>query len=162
MAAARAVALGRQRHLVVVATQTLEVGADIDAEYLVTEACGVRALTQRLGRLNRLGRFPHARAVYIHVPPPKRGRKATDPGTWPVYGAEPASVLERLQEACAAEGTVSLSPRQVAEVLGPPQDLSARAPEVLPGILWEWTKTTTPPEGEAPVEPYFSGIAGPQ
>ena len=163
MAAARAAA-GRQRHLVVVATQTLEVGADIDAEYLVTEACGVRALTQRLGRLNRLGRYPHARAVYVHLPPPKpkRGRKAADPDTWPVYGTEPMRVLERLQEARAADTTVSLSPRRVAEVLGPPQDLPRRAPEVLPGILWEWTKTTTTPEGEAPVEPYFSGIAGPQ
>ena len=164
MAAARSVAAGRHRHLVVVATQTLEVGADIDAEYLVTEGCGVRALTQRLGRLNRLGRFPHARAVYLHLPPPKprRGRKAAHSETWPVYGAEPISVLERLQEAGAAEGTVSLSPRRVAEILGPPRDLPGRAPEVLPGILWEWTKTTTPPEGEAPVEPYFSGIAGPQ
>ena len=164
MAAARVVAAARQRHLVVVATQTLEVGADIDAEYLVSEACGVRALTQRLGRLNRLGRFPHARAAYVHLPPPKpqRGRKAADPSPWPVYGTEPASVLERLQEARTPEGTVSLSPRQVAEVLGPPRDLLGRAPEVLPAILWEWTKTTTPPEGEAPVEPYFSGIAGPQ
>ena len=165
MAAARADGANRQRHLVVVATQTLEVGADIDAEYLVTEACGVRALTQRLGRLNRLGRFRHARAVYVHLPPPKtkRARKSTEPDTWPVYGAEPASVLERLQEeASAAEETVSLSPRQVAEILGPPQDLPGRAPEILPGILWEWTKTTIPPEGEAPVEPYFSGIAGPQ
>ena len=164
MAAARADGANRQRHLVVVATQTLEVGADIDAEYLVTEACGVRALTQRLGRLNRLGRFGHARAVYVHLPPPKtkRARKGTEPDTWPVYGAEPASVLQRLQEAHAATGTVSLSPRRVAEVLGSPQELPGRAPEVLPGILWEWTKTTTPPEGEAPVEPYFSGIAGSQ
>ena len=165
MAAARADDTGgRQRHLVVVATQTLEVGADIDADYLVTEACGVRALTQRLGRVNRLGRFPHAKAAYVHLPPPKprRGRKASDPDTWPVYGTEPTNVLERLQAARAADGTVSLSPRQVAEVLGLPRDLPGRAPEVLPGILWEWTKTTTPPEGEAPVEPYFSGIAGPQ
>ena len=164
MAAARTDAASRQRHLIVVATQTLEVGADIDAEYLVTEACGVRALTQRLGRLNRLGRHPHARAAYVHLPPPKpkRGRKTTDPDKWPVYGAEPTNVLERLQEARAADGTVSLSPARIAEVLGPPQDLTGRAPEVLPGILWEWTKTTTPPAGEAPVEPYFSGIAGPQ
>ena len=36
------------------------------------------------------------------------------------------------------------------------------APEVLPGLLWEWTKTTTPPEGEAPVEPYFDGITAPR
>ena len=55
MAAIRPRESARRRHLVVVATQTLEVGADLDADYLVTETCGVRALTQRLGRLNRLG-----------------------------------------------------------------------------------------------------------
>ena len=36
----------------------------------------------------------------------------------------------------------------------------ARMPEVLAGLLWEWVKTTTPPEGEAPVEPYVGGIGG--
>ena len=103
MAATRDMKVGRQRHLIVVATQTLEVGADIDAEYLVTEACSVRALTQRLGRLNRLGRYTHARAVYVHLPPPKKwlgGRTTSmDVDTWPVYGTEPKSVLNRL-EAC--------------------------------------------------------------
>ena len=168
MAAAPAGNVRRQRRLIVVATQTLEVGADIDAEYLVTEACGVRALTQRLGRLNRLGHYAHARAAYVHLPPPKprRGRRSTGPDvdTWPVYGTEPANVLQRLQDACGDDGTgtVNLSPRHVAGVLGPPDDDPGRAPEVLPGILWEWTKTTTPPDGEAPVEPYFSGIAGAQ
>ena len=168
MAAARPEEVGRQRHLVVVATQTLEVGADIDAEFLVTEACGVRALTQRLGRLNRLGRYAHARAAYVHLPPPKprRGRRTTGPGadTWPVYGTEPTTVLKRLQEARGNDetGTVNLSPRRVAGVLGPPREDPGRAPEVLPGILWEWTKTTTSPKGEAPVEPYFSGITDPQ
>ena len=152
----------RARHLVVVATQTLEVGADVDAECLVTEACGVRALTQRLGRLNRLGRFPHARAFYVHLPPPKRrGAKGTAE-TWPVYGSEPAKVLEKLQAACGEDATVRLSPRVVGDLLGSPGDDPGRAPEILPGLLWEWTKTTTPPDGEAPVEPYFSGIEAPR
>ena len=141
----------RKRHFIVVATQTLEVGADIDAEYLVTEACGVRALTQRLGRLNRLGQYPHARAIYIHLPSPKAGG---------LYGEEPDAVLKRLKEALGEDGTVALSPRRVSDVLGPPGDRVSEAPEILPAILWEWTKTTTPPDGEAPVEPYFSGIEG--
>ena len=145
MAAARTVAAGRQRYLIVVATQTLEVGADIDAEYLVTEGCGVRALTQRLGRLNRLGRFPHARAAYVHLPPPTppRGRKAADPDTWPVYGAEPASVLERLQEARADEEAVSLSPRQVAESSDRRRTFPARAGGLRDPVGVD--KTTTPP-----------------
>ena len=165
MAAARSEDSPRERHLVVVATQTLEVGADIDAEYLVTEACGVRALTQRLGRLNRLGHHQHARAVYVHAPPPKRRGRAgrgEQSESWPVYGEEPKRVLGRLQEACAdgEEDVVDLPPARVAEVLGAPDDDPGRAPEVLPGILWEWTKTTTRPDGEAPVEPYFSGVQG--
>ena len=167
MASTRDAATSRQRHLIVVATQTLEVGADIDAEYLVTEACGVRALTQRLGRLNRLGRYSHARAVYVHLPPPKppkKSRKTTADSTgWPVYGLEPASVLQRLEDAqCdSATDNVNLSPRRVAGILGAPSDDPGRAPQVLHGLLWEWMKTTTPPADEAPVEPYFSGIARP-
>ena len=167
MTTARPANAPRRQHLIVVATQTLEVGADIDAEYLVTEGCGVRALTQRLGRLNRLGRFPLAHATYVHVPPSKpRGGKSsgTDADMWPVYGPEPATVLERLLNSRAGgdAGTVDLSPRSIASVLGIPLDDPGRAPEVLPGLLWEWTKTTTPPEGEAPVEPYFSGITAPR
>ena len=151
----------RDRHLIVVATQTLEVGADIDAEYLVTETCGVRALTQRLGRLNRLGRFENAEAVYVHAPARKRkGQPAGAAPEWPVYGTEPAKVLARLEKAMDGGGAVKVSPRTVATVLGEPGDDPGRAPEILPGLLWEWVKTTTPPEGEAPVELYFSGISG--
>ncbi|MCY4522722.1 MAG: type I-U CRISPR-associated helicase/endonuclease Cas3 [Caldilineaceae bacterium] len=150
----------RRQHLIVVATQTLEVGADIDAEFMVTEACGVRALTQRLGRLNRFGHHVHARAVYVHIPP--KGKKPEM--SWPVYGAEPGQVLKRLQDAIAEGGTgkVDLSPARVAKVLQDPVEDTGRAPEVMQGILWEWVKTTTPPEGEAPVEPYFAGISGAQ
>ena len=164
MPAARPADALRRQHLVVVATQTLEVGADIDAEYLVTENCGVRALTQRLGRLNRLGHFRHARATYVHAPPATT-RGSRNPGAadvWPVYGDEPAAVLQRLSAHADDDGTIDVSPRAIASVLGPPHDDPGRAPEVLPGLLWEWTKTTTPPAGEAPVEPYFSGIAAPR
>ena len=156
----------RQRHLIVVATQTLEVGADVDAEYLVTETCGVRALTQRLGRLNRLGRYPHARAVYVHTPPAATSRRARSKQAeeWPVYQAEPATVLQRLQLAARSnpDGVIDLGPRRIAQILGPPGDDPGRAPEILQGLLWEWIKTTSPPAAEAPVEPYFSGIAAPQ
>lgn len=138
----------RERHFVVVSTQTLEVGADIDADYLVTEGCGVRALTQRLGRLNRLGLRPHAKGVYVHT--------AAKKGIWPVYGEEPAAVFDRLK-AHADAGVVQLPPADIAAVLGDPRDRPDPAPVVAPGLLWEWTKTTTPPPGEAPVNPYFAG-----
>ena len=154
--------MGRKRHLIVIATQTLEVGADLDAEYLVTEACGVRALTQRLGRLNRLGQYPWAKAIYVHLSPGK-SKLAGKGDFWPVYGSEPATVLNRFKQARKVrDGIVNLSPRLIAETLGMPGDQPGRAPELLPGILWEWIKTTTPPEGEAPVEPFFAGIENAQ
>lgn len=146
----------RSKTLVVVATQTLEVGADVDFEHLVTEQCGARALVQRLGRLNRLGQYPEARAIYVHVLP--KGSSSAASG-WPVYGTEPMAVLEQFERAEGFDSDIDVSPELVANVAGAPGDDPGRAPEILPALLWEWTKTTTPPPGEAPVEPYFSGIA---
>lgn len=165
MPASRDTSSGRKNHLIVVATQTLEVGADIDAEYLVTEQCGVRALTQRLGRLNRMGRFKDARAVYVHTPavvPRPKGGIERKGDIWPIYGKEPKYVLEKLQNLENTSGEINVSPGCVAEILGAPSDDPGRAPELLAGILWEWIKTSSPPRGEAPVEPYFSGIRGTQ
>lgn len=137
------------KHLVVVTTQTLEVGADLDADYLITEACGFRALTQRLGRLNRLGKRPHARGVYVHVVPKD--------GQWPVYGNEPARVLEQLLGSIGFDEAVDMSPGNIVNVLGNTPEETPDAPVLAEALLGEWVKTTTPPPGEAPVEPYFSG-----
>jgi CRISPR-associated endonuclease/helicase Cas3 len=61
----------------VVATMTVEVGVDLDFDYLVTEAAPLAALRQRFGRLDRLGRFGLARADVL-----LRKQKGDDP----VYG----------------------------------------------------------------------------
>lgn len=140
----------RDRSLVVVATQTLEVGADLDAEHLVTESAGVRALVQRFGRLNRLGHRPGASGTIVHP---------VDRAEDPVYGAEPSTVWERLKPQVVPGGTVDLGPASIGEVLGPPHDEPPPAGELLPPLLWEWAKTSLPPVGEAPVELFFSGLA---
>lgn len=135
-------------HLIVVATQTLEVGADLDFDLLVTEACGARALIQRLGRLNRLGHIEDSASAIVFP----EGEE-----NFGIYGGEPLEVWKRLRSQ-AVHGEVNMSPRVVAEVVGPPEDKPERVGELLPAHLWEWAKTTTPPRGEAPPEAFFSGF----
>ena len=78
-AAAGRSAAATDRDLVVVATQTLEVGADLDFQGLVTECASLDALRQRFGRLDRLGTFRQARATII-------GDRDDAADSDPVYG----------------------------------------------------------------------------
>jgi CRISPR-associated endonuclease/helicase Cas3 len=66
--------------LVLVATQCIEAGADFDFDGMVSEACPIDALRQRLGRLDRLGNKGDSRCILV---------KPSDPKNIPPYGAAP-------------------------------------------------------------------------
>lgn len=133
----------RERPVVVVATQTLEVGADLDVDHLVTESAGVRSLVQRFGRLNRFGSGTGT-AVVVHG------------GGAKLYEPEADRVWERLQAAAGEAGEIDLSPSRIADVLGEPAGARKHAPELLPTHLWEWAKTSEPVPGAAPVEAFIA------
>lgn len=135
----------RERSLIVVATQTLEVGADLDADVVVSQTAGVRALVQRLGRLNRLGQRPHATCVLVHP-------VDAEPG---LYGDEPEQVRRRLND---FDMPVDLGPAVIRRILGAPNDREPVVPELLPVHLWEFAKTSVPVPDAAPAEAFIEGI----
>ena len=69
---------------VVVATQTLEVGIDLDFSSLVTELAPASSLAQRFGRVNRLGKRHECQIIVLE---PENPDKIKDPVALP-YKAE--------------------------------------------------------------------------
>ncbi len=57
-----------KKPLIVVATQTIEVGANLDFDVMISESAPLDALQQRFGRLNRLGRNDQSWGMIIHLP----------------------------------------------------------------------------------------------
>jgi len=81
--------------LFIVATQTIEVGADIDFDALVTEAAPLDALRQRFGRLDRLGELGKTQGAILYRPTlDKRGKLQPDP----IYGMAIHSAWEWLKK----------------------------------------------------------------
>lgn len=84
-----------ERGLIVVATQSIEVGADLDFQGMVTECASIDALRQRFGRLDRLGRFRKAMAVIVG---------GGEPVDDPIYGSALSDTWQWLNNVSQAEG----------------------------------------------------------
>ncbi|MCF8146201.1 MAG: hypothetical protein K9N21_20020 [Deltaproteobacteria bacterium] len=89
--------------LFIVATQTVEVGADIDFDALITEAAPLDSLRQRFGRLDRFGEIANTQGVILYRKPKldKNGQPMPDP----VYGTAIQEAWEWL-EAVSRDGCV--------------------------------------------------------
>jgi CRISPR-associated endonuclease/helicase Cas3 len=112
----------------IVATQTIEVGVDLDFDALVTACAPLDALVQRLGRLDRAGEVGRTQALVVHSkePCPVYG-EATD-NTWAllnewatdgVVGMGPGQIEALLAELSPRRWTTVASPRQRAPMLTP-------------------------------------------
>jgi CRISPR-associated endonuclease/helicase Cas3 len=141
----------------VVATQTLEVGADLDFDGLVTECASLDALRQRFGRLNRKGRPVRARAAILI-------REAdTEDTEDPVYGAAISRTWTWLCERSAPSneidfGIVSLEKHlpsgSALEALNAP---APSAPVMLPAHVDAWAQTSPAPTPAPDVALFLHG-----
>jgi CRISPR-associated endonuclease/helicase Cas3 len=107
------------RHVVVVATQCLEAGADYDFDALVTECASIDALVQRFGRLDRRGILPtgeRPRAVIV-------AGSSDIAGTSRLYGPALMNTWARLVELSGVDGIVDMgSNRALLELFAEDSD----------------------------------------
>ncbi|NYZ13544.1 type I-U CRISPR-associated helicase/endonuclease Cas3 [Azospirillum sp. RWY-5-1] len=151
--------------LLLVATQCIEAGADLDLDALVTEAASLDALRQRFGRLDRLGRRGLAPAAVV-APKDAFAKNATDPlyGTalregWAWLMAN-ATVTGKGR---AAVGQVDFGVEALAALMErtPPGDaaaLAARAPVLSPAVLDLLARTAPAPHPDPDIAPFLHGL----
>lgn len=130
---------------VVVSTQSLEVGADLDFAGMVTELASGSALAQRAGRVNRLGKRPYGPVTVIGP-----SREITDKTSSGPYG--PGELREALEWVCRrADDDQGLAPWAV-RADKPPVARGRRTLYQRPEVAdaWHWSRTSddlaAPPE----------------
>jgi CRISPR-associated endonuclease/helicase Cas3 len=154
LASARSEARRLEAPVFVVATQTLEVGADLDFDALVTECASLDALRQRVGRLNRMGRPIDARAVIVIRSDQVEGSEGD-----PVYGAALAKTWQYLVSLGEPDlGIAALTSRMdgvdaLAELNAP----AVPAPTMLPSHVDCWAQTAPVPEPTPDVALFLHG-----
>lgn len=131
--------------LFVVATQTLEVGANLDLDLLVTECASLDALRQRFGRLNRMGRRIKTRAAILI-----RADQAESSEEDPVYGQALANTWLWLKKEMGElseidMGIAGLKPRIEGADLATLNAPSAHAPVLLPAHVDALVQTAPEP-----------------
>lgn len=151
-----------ERPLIVVATQCIEAGADLDFDAMVTECASLDALKQRFGRVDRLGELGASRSVILG-----RSDQIEEASRDPVYGSALGATWRWLAER-ATNDTIDLGitalpaahdaaghPR--SDVLPP----TAAIPVLLPAHLDAWSQTSQQPVADPDVALWLHGDAEP-
>ena len=118
-----------------VATQTVEVGADIDFDGLVTEAAPLDSLRQRFGRLDRLGELQNSEGVIIYRKPQVDNEGVPKPD--PIYGMAIHETWQWLLKVSNANivdfGIVAME--ELMRHSKPPGTITRNAPVLLPAHI---------------------------
>lgn len=142
----------REGLLYVVATQTVEVGANIDFDALVSESAPLDSLRQRFGRLNRLGRGEEAKAIIVLRPKDDL-----------VYGKATKLAWDFLNSSFLNSqkpvdfGVLAMNALLEGIDVQPLNSTASEAPLLFPGHLEWWAQTSPAPEPSPDVAPFLHG-----
>lgn len=150
-----------EKPLVVVATQCIEAGVDIDLDALITEAAPIDALRQRFGRLNRAGRKIEAYASILAIKSDLSPRKDD-----PVYGSAIRSAWVYLIQNAGNKGGVpeldfglKAFQQLIEKMPFPPEAVSSKndSPVLLPAHLELLSQTSPIPNADPEIALYLHG-----
>lgn len=164
------------RPLVLVSTQTVEVGVDLDVDSLVTEVASADALVQRFGRVDRLGRVGETLSAIVACSSklseaPVYGASAE--ATWSMLAEATSSILwslpkkpdfEALRRELVSGPTFDAGPLAFRELVDAASDRAALfavappAPVVVTPTLDCWARTSPIPDPDEAVGPYLHGV----
>ena len=144
------------RPMILVATQCIEVGVDLDLDGLITQAAPLDSLRQRFGRLNRDGRSKAAEARVVALPQDLARSRAD-----PVYGDRTRATWNWL-ETVAQDKVLNfgvdalhehLASVDVDALASPKMD----APVLMPAYLDLWAQTSQVPAADPSVDLFLHG-----
>lgn len=139
--------------LSLVATQTVEVGADLDFDAIVTECAPLASLVQRFGRVRRMGN-PHEAVSRIVYCPQTHDED-------PIYGRATQTTWKFLEQASPG-ASLDFSYRGVLQLrrqAPPDADVDPTFTPVLLGAHVErWAQTSPLPAVDQPVAPFLHGF----
>ena len=144
---------------IVVATQSIEVGADFSFDMLITECAPIDSLRQRFGRLDRRGTYVDragspAEAHILGVRSEMKGKRPD-----PVYGH---AAKETWKELDRQFGKAHFDVGPASHDLGGfPKEASTTVPEVpmlLDTHMEAWTQTRPEPIVQPPLDPFLHGF----
>jgi CRISPR-associated endonuclease/helicase Cas3 len=163
---------GQRRDLlrprIIVATQTIEAGADLDFDALITEIAPLDALKQRFGRLNRAGRAIAAYAAILAHREDVRPVKEGDP----IYGMAAAATWDALQKlakdrgdgtavdfGASASGNAPWIGRIALEQIEADGLLASKpdAPVMMPAYVDLWSQTSPVPGADPEISLFLHG-----